>query len=578
MKKKFICAAVLAQIFAAGCTSYVFASDEINIYTNGAQIKINLNYEKWAKKDVSVFIYSETDSENNEIIADMITEEIFGEVAVYADVLRAGEDGRAEIIYLMRDDDISGNYKVEVSLANGEESKSGEYYYASKTDREHLENEITKALSEGSAEAIQEIFAREGKDFNILSSSGYLNSEYSAFDNERKSSTAALFIKLYSDDTVGAFNEAVVTEIINNAGKDELDVLFEKYSAYTGINLEEDKNYKILKESGKQDVLFEAMEKIEFSGFDDIKKNLKIYGAVSVLNSEESYAEIYDILYSNNDVFELSFDEYNKLSDYYKSVVLKAVTGKNFESVNGLRETFNKAVEDALKDMNSKTDSKKETGGKSSGGGGIAIGDAVAAVIEKNTPSAENEPEKEQENENTAVFNDLEDVEWAREAIEELYRKNIVSGVGKGVFEPSRNIKREEFVKLVVLAFEFEIVEGNTDYEDVKPGQWYEKYIKTALENGIINGISEKRFWIGENITRQDMAVILCRVMDLKSADSDELFSDDAQISEYAKEAVYSVKNAGIISGVGGNMFAPKAPATRAQAAKMIYMGMNKGE
>lgn len=59
------------------------------------------------------------------------------------------------------------------------------------------------------------------------------------------------------------------------------------------------------------------------------------------------------------------------------------------------------------------------------------------------------------------------------------------------------------------------------------------------------------------------------------SAASEELFSDDGEISGYAKEAVYTLKAKGIISGRGENEFAPKSGMTRAEAAKLIYQTIN---
>ena len=50
-----------------------------------------------------------------------------------------------------------------------------------------------------------------------------------------------------------------------------------------------------------------------------------------------------------------------------------------------------------------------------------------------------------------------------------------------------------------------------------------------------------------------------------------ESFADDDQIADYAKEAVYALKNAGAVSGMTETEFSPQAGATRAQAAKIIY-------
>ena len=54
-------------------------------------------------------------------------------------------------------------------------------------------------------------------------------------------------------------------------------------------------------------------------------------------------------------------------------------------------------------------------------------------------------------------------------------------------------------------------------------------------------------------------------------------FDDSDLIDEYAKESIKELVDcAGIINGVGGNMFAPTENSTRAQAAKIIYQAFAK--
>ena len=54
-----------------------------------------------------------------------------------------------------------------------------------------------------------------------------------------------------------------------------------------------------------------------------------------------------------------------------------------------------------------------------------------------------------------------------------------------------------------------------------------------------------------------------------------EKFADDSEISDYAKEAVYVFKEAGIVNGVSEDKFSPSTNASRAQAAKVIFELLN---
>ena len=48
-------------------------------------------------------------------------------------------------------------------------------------------------------------------------------------------------------------------------------------------------------------------------------------------------------------------------------------------------------------------------------------------------------------------------------------------------------------------------------------------------------------------------------------------FDDDAEMSDYARESIYALKGMGVINGKSNNLFEPKAFATRAETAKMLY-------
>lgn len=172
-------------------------------------------------------------------------------------------------------------------------------------------------------------------------------------------------------------------------------------------------------------------------------------------------------------------------------------------------------------------------------------------------------------------FKDITSVPWAQEAIEALAKDGVINGVGDDNFDPEGIVTREQYVKIMVGAFGLEAKGDIPAFGDVAEGQWYSEFIKIAVTNGLINGVSESEFGIGENISRQDMAVIIYRTakalgMELKVKTTD-VPSDIDSTADYAKEAVTALYQAGIINGVGGGNFAPADFATRAQAAKIVY-------
>lgn len=172
-------------------------------------------------------------------------------------------------------------------------------------------------------------------------------------------------------------------------------------------------------------------------------------------------------------------------------------------------------------------------------------------------------------------FLDLDAVEWAYEAIATLTDKGIINGRTETAFAPMDTVRREEFVKLLVCASGYENNSyANGHFTDVETGAWYEKYICIGAEKGIVNGVDDNRFGVGENISRQDMAVIIYRMLKNKGVElpiAELTFADAEQISDYAKEAIACLAGSGFVSGTGNNFYNPTGTATRAEAAQILY-------
>ena len=217
---------------------------------------------------------------------------------------------------------------------------------------------------------------------------------------------------------------------------------------------------------------------------------------------------------------------------------------------------------------------KQETAVSSSGGGGGSSGGSggMSAVVTGSgitMPKINDTPP--QAGDKKAVFSDIQG-HWAREYIEELYNDGIISGKTESEFSPDENITREEFITVFVKALGFELVPSRSKFTDVSDNDWFAPYVITAFENNIVNGISTDKFGVFEDVSRQDMCVIVHNAMKdlLQDGTKEKRFSDDYKISDYAKTAVYSLKESGIVSGRGENEFEPLGTATRAEAARII--------
>ena len=186
------------------------------------------------------------------------------------------------------------------------------------------------------------------------------------------------------------------------------------------------------------------------------------------------------------------------------------------------------------------------------------------------------ELKKQQE---AALFTDVPLGSWYYDSVNYVAMMGLMNGTGDRKFSPDAFLTRAMLVTVLYrMAGSPEISSANV-FTDVPEGMWYTSAVIWGYENGIVKGTSATTFAPDNNITRQDMTVMLCRFADAMgialpvSAQEQAQFPDDAQIASYAKDSVYRMRSAGIISGrsVNGSVvFAPLGTASRAEIAKVI--------
>ena len=187
----------------------------------------------------------------------------------------------------------------------------------------------------------------------------------------------------------------------------------------------------------------------------------------------------------------------------------------------------------------------------------------------------EEEPEDKTEETPSVEYIDLNGYDWAKDAIYSLSEKNVLAGYGDGIFNPSNQIKREEFTKVIIAAlYGEEAINADKapSFMDAKAG-WYTPFVGYAESTGLIKGISTTEFGVGNNITRQDIMTILYRVMISKGYNANTAavaYGDAAQIADYAKDAVFALANAGVVGGYEDGTVRPAGQATRAEVAVMV--------
>ena len=131
---------------------------------------------------------------------------------------------------------------------------------------------------------------------------------------------------------------------------------------------------------------------------------------------------------------------------------------------------------------------------------------------------------------------------WYYEPVMLAVDAGLFSGVSETEFMPDGTMSRA-MLATVLYRMSGESGDFSHPFTDVPDGLWYSDAIAWAYEKGIVNGISENTFGVNDNVSRQQLMVMLLRFANYKGYTADQsgdlsAFSDVDQIAEYAQAAV----------------------------------------
>ncbi|MCD8391129.1 MAG: leucine-rich repeat protein, partial [Firmicutes bacterium] len=168
---------------------------------------------------------------------------------------------------------------------------------------------------------------------------------------------------------------------------------------------------------------------------------------------------------------------------------------------------------------------------------------------------------------------------WAASEVSEAEGAGLIpSSVRK---DYQANITRKQFCEMVVLAYEKisgkTAETGNVSFNDTSNAE-----ILKAANLGIVNGVGGGSFAPNEYITRQEISVMLTRMIDCAVSYANvniynsNNFADSDNISDWALPAVNFAYDNGIMQGVGDNKIAPLSNTTCEQAVLLVYRTVEK--
>jgi len=167
---------------------------------------------------------------------------------------------------------------------------------------------------------------------------------------------------------------------------------------------------------------------------------------------------------------------------------------------------------------------------------------------------------------------------WAIEELNAAEKNGLVAPVLSLDF--NRAITREKFSEVVVKFYE--VLTGSTlpavttnPFTDTNNPE-----VLKAYQLGIVNGIAARQFAPTQSISREEIAVMLDRALQLAKPELDaafagkanvnNAFADAGKISSWAYDAVGKLHTLGAIKGNANGLFAPKSSTTVEEACILV--------
>ena len=172
-------------------------------------------------------------------------------------------------------------------------------------------------------------------------------------------------------------------------------------------------------------------------------------------------------------------------------------------------------------------------------------------------------------------FADVKADDWFYEAVKYVYDNKLMDGTSSTTFAPLMTTNRAMIVTILWRQAGSPVVDYAMNFTDVEDGVWYTEAVRWAAAEGVVKGYSDTVFAPNDTVTREQLAVILYRYAEYKEYDVSAkgdltTFSDGANTSSWATQAMEWAVGSKLLSGKDGGKLDPTGTATRAEVATIL--------
>lgn len=150
--------------------------------------------------------------------------------------------------------------------------------------------------------------------------------------------------------------------------------------------------------------------------------------------------------------------------------------------------------------------------------------------------------------ESNKVFKDS--VSWAKNPIEVLAARQLISGISADQFAPERKVTRAEFTQMIVASLNLKAKDSKITFKDVRADKWYKNAVGIAADNGLIVG-DKGNFSPDAELTREQMFNMINKAVKLSGSKTAEIKSTETTITGDATRAQAAVVIYNLLKAMG---------------------------
>lgn len=172
---------------------------------------------------------------------------------------------------------------------------------------------------------------------------------------------------------------------------------------------------------------------------------------------------------------------------------------------------------------------------------------------------------------NSRYFSDIQS-SWAKQSILSVLNKGWMIGVSNSQFKPDSPVTRAQAAVVLVRALGIDttaVSKSTAVFSDIG-NHWARIEIEAARLNGLVEGTGEGRYEPDRVLTREQMAVLLDRVLNMSLQSTAAFYDVTPESSPWSYAAINRIAAAGILQGYPDKGFHPEDSINRGQMAALI--------